>query len=219
VFKGNQIARARLRDRRELPLRVRKSADDLRGRFQSRAGSPAPGTHAATSPRARLISIAGRIRAASHAAADAAGIRVRRPTFVRLRPTTPARVPTFRKCRRNVEPCSAAATSPSRLGGASASQQAVDLVDYILQPASRNPRAGSRAGWSGNSRVIHGKPTKCRGGDALPLGASAHRMIAGRTNLSQSQQLSRGPAAAPPGKEGKSRRQHPRQVTLARARA
>jgi len=86
-----------------------------------------------------------------------------------------------------------------------------------LYPAARQPQPG--AGWSGNSRDIHRKPTKCRGGDALPLGASAHRMIAGRTNLPQSQQLSRRPAAAPPGKEGKSRRQHQRPVTPARVRA
>jgi hypothetical protein len=69
-----------------------------------------------------------------------------------------------------VETLSATATPRSRLGGVSASQQAIDLFDYILQPASRNP---TQAG-SGNSRIIHGKPTKCRGSDALPLGAAAH---------------------------------------------
>jgi hypothetical protein len=70
----------------------------------------------------------------------------------------------LRKCGRS----GGTAISRSRLGGASASQQAVDLVDYILQPASRSPaQARAQAGqetpekFTGNRRNV-GAATPCR---------------------------------------------------------
>jgi hypothetical protein len=127
------------------------------------------------------------------------------------------------KCRGNVEPFSAG----PRLAGSAApqhlSKRLIWLTISCSSPAAARRRLARRPAWKlqRNSR----ETDEMSGADALPLGASAHRMIAAATNPLPRQRVRRfvGPRPLPakPAKAAASirARQPPRACARSTARA